>query len=56
VFWFIRGVKRLRCIFHSLVGPVRVPQEARQDSYDELVFLNPVRSGGHVVHSSTSGA
>jgi hypothetical protein len=38
---------RARCSFHK---------ECSRTHYAELVFLNPVRSAGLVVHSSASGA
>jgi hypothetical protein len=55
VFWCIRDAKHQCNIFHSRVGPVLVPQEAHWTRYTKLVFLCPVRFGGHVVHSGVSG-
>jgi hypothetical protein len=52
--WCISGVKCWCTIFHARMGPVWIPQKARRDT--ELVFLHPLWSACHVVHSSASRA
>jgi hypothetical protein len=49
-------VKHRHIIFLAQVGPVRIYKKCAGTCYAELMFLHPVRSVGHVVHSSAFGA
>jgi hypothetical protein len=51
VFWCIRGVKHRRTIFNARVDPCGSHMKRARTRYAELVFLHPMRSGGHVVRS-----
>jgi hypothetical protein len=42
--------------FHARVGPIQIPQKCIRTPYAKLVFLHPVLSAGHVVHSDACGA
>jgi hypothetical protein len=49
----VRGTKRRHTIFHAQVGPVQIPQKVCWHTLCRTgVFLHPVGSVGHVVHSS----
>jgi hypothetical protein len=53
----VQGVKHRHTIFHVLVGPSADPKKLCDGiHYVELVFLDPVRSKGHVVRFGASGA
>jgi hypothetical protein len=54
IFRCIRGVNRQHTIFHARVGLVRIRQKRALTPYAELMFLHPVGSVGHVVHSGAS--
>jgi hypothetical protein len=52
----IRGTKWRHTIFHARVGPVQIWQKHIETSYAKHVFLHPVGSASHVVHSDASWA
>jgi hypothetical protein len=49
-------VRNVDALFFMLVWTRVGPQEACGTRYGELVFLHPVRSGGHVVRFGASGS
>jgi hypothetical protein len=52
----VSGTRNVDTIFHARVGPVRIPEKARQDMLHQTCILHRVGYAGHVVHFDAPGA